>query len=268
MAHCGAVAQPLAYPPPVQAWTGDRHAQFLRGNSQYADAGPGADDSIYAPSRWWACSATGDCAHGAGAPAKYILCADDDSDHRSDSDDQSDGDPRSDSDHQSDSGDDSDDDDDWDDGSNDQSGEEDGCACPVAPARTPYAYGYSFIEGLMPAESFDALVRPGKRLVVMVGAVPVALDAAEVERAGNAGRALVTPLGSCALGPLDVERAHKVDEALYEREGLRRFLTTAPVSATIEAAAPALGASAGAAADIAGGGILAGVLGGLFAALL
>ncbi|QBZ81689.1 hypothetical protein pclt_cds_1106 [Pandoravirus celtis] len=140
--------------------------------------------------------------------------------------------------------------------------------CPVAPKHTPYAYGYTFIEGFMPADSFDALVRPERRLVVVVGGVPVALDAAEVERAGNVGRPLATPLGSCSLGPLDVERAHEADEALYEREGLRRFLTTAPVTATIEAAAPALGAGAGAAADVAGGSILAGVLGGLFAAVL
>lgn len=140
--------------------------------------------------------------------------------------------------------------------------------CPVAPKHTPYAYGYTFIEGFIPADSFDALVRPERRLVVTVGGVPVALDAAEVERAGNVGRPLMTPLGSCSLGPLDVERAHEADEALYEREGLRRFLTTAPVTATIEAAAPALGAGAGAAADVAGGSILAGVLGGLFAALL
>ncbi|BCU03024.1 hypothetical protein [Pandoravirus japonicus] len=255
MAYCGAAAQPLAYPPPVRARTGAERAQFLTGDGQCAGDDLAANDGTCAPSRWWTCGATGDRACGGSVPVEYILCADDEGDqHSASGDDQDDGD---------DWGDDDDDDDDSDDY---HSGEGDECACPVAPAHTPYAYGYSFIEGLMPAESFDALVRPGKRLVVMVGAVPVALDAAEVERAGNARRPLVTPLGSCALGPLDVERAHKVDEALYEREGLRRFFTTAPVNATIEAAAPALGA--GAAADVAGGGILAGVLGGLFAALL
>ncbi|AGO85575.1 hypothetical protein psal_cds_1246 [Pandoravirus salinus] len=140
--------------------------------------------------------------------------------------------------------------------------------CLVAPEHTPYAYGYTFIEGFMPADSFDALVRPERRLVIMVDGTPVALDAAEVERAGKVGRALVTPLGSCVLGPVDVERAHEADEALHDSEGLRRFFTTAPVNAAIETAAPALGASAGAAADVAGGSILSGVLGGLFAALL
>lgn len=132
--------------------------------------------------------------------------------------------------------------------------------CPVARGDTPYDYGYTFIEGFMPTESFDALVRPERRLVLVVGGTPVAVDAAEVERAGSVGRPLVTPLGSCSLGPVDIERAHEVDESLYEREGLRRFLTTAPLNAAIEtAAAPALGA-----AEAAGGG----VLGGLLAALL
>lgn len=239
MAYCGAVARPLACVPPVETRTGARRTPFLRDNSQHADGDLAVGDGACASLRWWACGAAGDRARRDSVPAEYIVCADDDGDDQSDGDD------------------------DWDDDGSDDYDSGDECACPVAPAHTPYAYGYSFIEGLMPAESFDALVRPEKRLVVMVGAVPVALDAAEVERAGNAGRPLVTPLGSCALGPIDVERAHKVDEALRERERLRRFFTMAPFNATIEAAAPALGAGAGTAADIAGGGILAGLLGAL-----
>nr|UMO78255.1 hypothetical protein [Pandoravirus belohorizontensis] len=248
MAYCGAAAEPLAHPPPVRAWTGAERAQFLIGNGQCAGDDLAANDGTCAPSRWWTCGTTGDRAYGGSKPVEYILCADDEGDQNSDSgDDQDDGDDW----------DDDDDSDDYD------SGEEDERACPVAPAHTPYAYGYSFIEGLMPAESFDALVRPERRLVVTVGGVPVALDAAEVERAGNIGRPLVTPIGSCALGPVDIERAHEAEEALYQREGLRRFFTTAPVNAAIEAAAPALGIGAGTAADIAGGGILAGLLGAL-----
>jgi hypothetical protein len=136
--------------------------------------------------------------------------------------------------------------------------------CPVAPSHTPYDYGYTFIEGFMPAASFDALVRPERRLVLLVGGVPVALDAAEVERAAAAGRRLVTPIGSCGLGSTDVDRAHRVDESLSDREGIRRFLTTAPVNAAVETGAAAVAADA---AQI-GGGALSAVLGGLAMALL
>lgn len=131
--------------------------------------------------------------------------------------------------------------------------------CGVAPPHTTYAHGYTFIEGFMPADWFNALVRPERRLVLLVCGVPVAVDAAEVERAARVDRLLVTPVGSCRLGPTDAERAHEVDESLYGREGIRRALAPVPLAATLEA----VGAPAAEAAGGVGGAVLAGILGAL-----
>lgn len=146
------------------------------------------------------------------------------------------------------------------DGTDDGDDEADDNQCGVAPPHTAYAHGYTFIEGFMPANWFDALVRPERRLVLLVCGVPVAVDAAEVERAARVDRALVTPLGSCRLGPTDAERAHEVDESLYGREGIRRALAPVPLAATLEAV--------GAPAAEAAGGVGGAVLGGILAALL
>ncbi|AVK76504.1 hypothetical protein pneo_cds_897 [Pandoravirus neocaledonia] len=143
-----------------------------------------------------------------------------------------------------------------DDDDDESSDKDDNSQCPVAPPHTAYAYGYTFIEGFMPADWFDALVRPERRLVLLVCGVPVAVDAAEVERAARVDRSLVTPVGSCRLGPTDVERAHEVDESLYGREGIRRALAPVPLAATLEA----VGAPAAEAAGGVGGAVLAGIL--------
>nr|UDO47015.1 hypothetical protein [Pandoravirus massiliensis] len=132
--------------------------------------------------------------------------------------------------------------------------------CGVAPPHTAYTHGYTFIEGFMPADWFDALVRPELRLVLLVCGTPVAVDAAEVERAARVDRWLVTPVGSCRLGPTDAERAHEVDESLYGREGLRRALAPIPLGATLEAV--------GAPAAEAVGGVGSAILGGILAAFL
>ncbi|AVK77511.1 hypothetical protein pmac_cds_823 [Pandoravirus macleodensis] len=134
--------------------------------------------------------------------------------------------------------------------------DDDNGQCGVASPHTAYAHGYTFIEGFMPADWFDALVRPERRLVLLVCGVPVAVDAAEVERAARVDRLLVTPVGSCRLGPTDAERAHEVDESLYGREGIRRALAPVPLAATLEA----VGAPAAEAAGGVGGAVLAGIL--------
>ncbi|WBR14962.1 hypothetical protein pkur_cds_788 [Pandoravirus kuranda] len=211
------------------------------------DIADGVNDCCDAP------SVVLDTVSGAGSDGE---CGDDsggDDDNTEAYDSAPDGDDEgTDTEETNDSSTDSDDDDD-DDG---ESSDGDSDQCPAAPPHTAYAYGYTFIEGFMPADWFDALVRPERRLVLLVCGVPVAVDAAEVERAARVDRSLVTPVGSCRLGPTDVERAHEVDESLYGREGIRRALAPVPLAATLEA----VGAPAAEAAGGVGGAVLAGIL--------
>jgi hypothetical protein len=143
--------------------------------------------------------------------------------------------------------------------------------CGLAPHGTPYAYGYTFIEGLLSAQNFDALVRPERRLVVTLpDGRPLAVDAADIERAGRVGRPLATPLGTCSLTSLDTEAARETDEDLREREGLQRALTTMPLGETLEVALVpgVVAATGGAAAMTAGAGAVAEESTGLLAGLL